>query len=192
MQNISDVELIKRTKNRENDPAAGAEAVGELYDRYHQTIYRYIWSRVSNPQLAEDLTSEVFTRMVIGLPKYRYTGKPFSAWLYSIARHIVIDNYKKTGSHNQVPLEEVIDTHAGGHDPAQIVEDQIFMERIVTGLQELNSFKQDVIVLRFIAGLSLQEVALILERTISSIKVTQHRAINELREILETHTGEER
>jgi RNA polymerase sigma-70 factor (ECF subfamily) len=192
LQNISDVELIKRAKNRKNDPVAGAAAVGELYDRYYEAIFRYIWARVSNLQLAEDLTGDVFTRMVIHLPKYRYTGNPFSAWLYSIARHVVIDNYKKASSRNEVPLEDMVAVYAGGRDPAQIVEQQIFEERIVEGLSELNSFKRDVIILRFIVGLSLQEVASILERTISSIKVTQHRAIKELREILETHTGEEK
>jgi RNA polymerase sigma-70 factor (ECF subfamily) len=191
LQNISDVELIKRAKNRKNDPAAGAEAVGELYDRNHEAIFRYIWSRVSDPQLAEDLTGDVFTRMVINLPKYQYTGRPFSAWLFSIAHNVVIDNYKKANSRNQVPLEEVINTHASGHDPAQIVEKQIFVERIETGLKKLTPFKQDVIILRFIVGLPLQEVASILGKTISSIKVTQHRAIHDLREILEAHTGEE-
>ena len=63
--------LIKRAQNRQNDPAIGAEAVGELYDRYHESIYRYIWLRVSDQHLAEDLTGDVFTRMVINLPNYR-------------------------------------------------------------------------------------------------------------------------
>jgi RNA polymerase sigma factor (sigma-70 family) len=106
LQNINDAELIKRAQNRRGKPTAGAEAVGELYDRYQESVFRYIWSRVSNPQLAEDLTGDVFTRMVVNLPKYRYTGAPFKAWLYSIARNLVIDNYRKASSRNQLPIEK--------------------------------------------------------------------------------------
>ena len=192
MQNISDAELIKRARNRQNDPAAGAEAVGELYDRYHESIFRYIWSRVSDQQLAEDLTGDVFTRMVTNLPRYRFTGTPFQAWLYRIARNLVIDTHRKASSRHEMPLEQVINNSAGEHNPAQIVEDQIFFEQVQAVLAELKPFKQDVIILRFIVGLSLKEVASILVRTISSIKVTQHRALKELRAVLESQTGEEK
>ncbi len=191
MQNISDAELIKRARNRQNDPAAGAEAVGELYDRYHESIFRYIWSRVSDQYLAEDLTGDVFIRMVTNLPRYRFTGTPFQAWLYRIARNLVIDTHRKASSHPEIPLEYVANNSAGEYDPAQIVEDQIFVEYVQSVLRELKPHKQDVLILRFIVGLSLKEVASILGRTVGSIKVTQHRALNEIRTILETQIGEE-
>lgn len=192
MQNISDVELIKRAQNRRGNPATGAEAVGELYDRYQESVFRYIWSRVSNLQLAEDLTGDVFTRMVVNLPKYRSTGAPFLAWLYSIARNLVIDSYRKTSPRNQLPIEKAADLSTDEDGPAQIVENQIFIEQIRTALQELTPYNQDVLILRFMVGLPLQEVASILGKTIGSVKITQHRALNKLRMILGSHTGEER
>lgn len=190
MHNISDADLIKRAQNRQQDPAAGAEAVGELYDRYHESIFRYIWSRVSNQQLAEDLTGEVFIRMVTNLPNYRLYGAPFEAWLYRIARNLVIDSRRKASNRNELPLENVIDNSAGDHNPAQIVEDQMFVEKVRLGMGQLKPLKQDVIILRFIVGLSLKEVAKILGKSVGSIKVTQHRAIKELRTILESNSGE--
>ena len=190
MPNISDADLIKRAQNRQKDPAAGAEAVGELYDRYHVSIYRYIWSRVSDQQLAEDLTGDVFTSMVINLPRYRFIGTPFQAWLYRIARNLIIDSHRKASSRNEVPLDEVVNSSAGDHDPSQIVEDQIVVEQVQAVLGELKPLKQDVLILRFIVGLSLNEVASILGRTIGSVKVTQHRALRELRTILESQIGE--
>jgi RNA polymerase sigma-70 factor (ECF subfamily) len=192
LQNINDAELIKRAQNRRGKPTAGAEAVGELYDRYQESVFRYIWSRVSNPQLAEDLTGDVFTSMVVNLPKYRYTGAPFKAWLYSIARNLVIDNYRKASSRNQLPIEKAADLSTDKDGPAQIVENQIFIEQIQTALQELTPYKQDVLILRFIVGLPLQEVASILGKTTGSIKITQHRALNKLRMILKSNTGEEK
>lgn len=192
MQNISDADLIKQAQNRRNDPDAGAEAVGELYDRYHELIYRYIWSRVSHQQLAEDLTGDVFTSMVMNLSRYRFKGTPFQAWLYRIARNLIIDNHRKASSRNEMPLDEVISSSAGDHDPTQIIEDQIIVEQVQAVLGELKPFKQDVLILRFIVGLSLNEVASILGRTIGSVKVTQHRALKELRMILESQAGQEK
>lgn len=192
MQNINDAELIKQAKNRQADPTTGAAAVGELYDRYHELVFRYVWSRVSDRQLAEDITGDVFTRMVINLPKYRPTGVPFLAWLYRIARNLVIDNYRKTDSRDQLSLEQIKNISTEENGPAQMVENQIIIEQILAALQELKPFKQDVLTLRFIVGLPVKEVASILGKTISSIKVTQHRALKELRIILESHTGEER
>jgi RNA polymerase sigma-70 factor, ECF subfamily len=190
LQNSTDVELIKLAQNRQNDPDIGAQAVGELYDRYHESIYRYVWSRVSDQQLAEDLTGDVFTNMVKNLPRYRSIGTPFQAWLYRIARNLIIDNRRKASSRNEMPLVEEFDSIAGEHDPVQVVEDQMVVEQVQAVLGELKPLKRDVLILRFIVGLSLNEVASILGRTIGSIKVTQHRALRELRTMLETQTGE--
>ena len=186
LQNSTDAELIRLAQNRQDDPVAGASAVGELYDRYHESIFRYIWSRVSDQQLAEDLTGDVFTSMVVNLPKYRLIGTPFQAWLYRIARNLIIDHRRKASSRRELQLEEVIDNSAGEEDPTLIVEDQMVVEEVQVALGELKPFKQDVIILRFIVGLSINEVASILGRTISSVKVTQHRALKELRMKLES------
>ena len=186
LQNSTDTELIRLAQNRQDDPVAGASAVGELYDRYHESIFRYIWSRVSDQQLAEDLTGDVFTSMVLNLPKYRSVGSPFQAWLYRIARNLIIDHSRKASSRKELHLDEVINNSAGEEDPTQIVEDQMIVEEVQAVLGELKPLKQDVIILRFIVGLSLKEVASILGRTISSIKVTQHRALKELRMKLES------
>jgi RNA polymerase sigma-70 factor (ECF subfamily) len=186
---ISDAELIKQAQDKRANPASGAEAIGELYDRYHDLVFRFIWSRVSDPQLAEDLTGDVFTRMVTNLPKYRITGAPFRAWLLSIARNLVIDDRRKASSRYQSPIEKVENLSGEEGSPAEIVENQIFIEEIQTALSKLKPIKQDILVLRFIVGLSLQEVATALGKTVGSVKVNQHRALKELRIILETETG---
>jgi len=189
LRNISDGELIKRAQNKQRNPAAGAEAVGELYDRYQESVFRYICSRVSNPQLAEDLTGDVFTRMVINLPKYRYTGIPFLAWLYKIARNLVIDTHRNTTSREHLPIEQIENLSTQEKGPAQVVENQIFVEQVQSALKELKPDKQDVLILRFIVGLSLKEVASTMGKSIDSIKITQHRALKEIRTILESQTG---
>lgn len=189
MQNSSDTELIKLAQDKRANSTVGAEAVGVLYDRYHEAVFRYIWSRVSDPQLAEDLTGDVFTRMVINLPKYQTTGAPFKTWLLSIARNLVIDDYRKASSRYQLPIEEIENYSADEQSPAEIVENQIFIEQVKIALKELKPIKQDILILRFIVGLPLREVASILGKNIGSIKVIQHRALKELRTIVESQSG---
>ncbi len=189
MQNLNDAELIKLAQNRKNNPATGAEAVGELYDRYQESVFRYVNTRVSNPQLAEDLTGDVFTRMVIHLPKYHYTGVPFLAWLYKIARNLIIDNQRSASFRDHLPIEQAENLNQPTESPAQVVENQIFIEQVQSALRQLKPDKQDVLILRFIVGLSLKEVASTTGKSIDSIKITQHRALKEIRTILEAQTG---
>jgi len=69
-------------------------AIGALYDRHHEALFRYIWSRVGERETAEDMTGEVFTRMLAALPRYQPTATPFRAWLYRIAHNLVVDHYR--------------------------------------------------------------------------------------------------
>jgi RNA polymerase sigma-70 factor (ECF subfamily) len=169
-----------------------APAIGELYDRYHEDVFRYIWARVYNQQLAEDLTGEVFVRMVTHLPNYRSSGAPFVTWLYRIARNLVIDHHRKAINRYEVLPIDAIDQHPGKDDDiANQVEDRIFVEQVQRAIEQLKPDRQDIIILRFIIGLPSQTVADILGKTVGSIKVTQHRALKELRRILEPLSGEE-
>jgi len=189
LPNFTDAELIERAQNKKANPASGAEAIGELYDRYHDQVFRYIWSRVSDQHLAEDLTGDVFIRMVTNLPRYRPTGAPFRAWIMSIARNLVIDHHRKASSHNQLPIEDVENLKIDKENPAEIVESQIVIDEVQLALQELKPIKQDILILRFIVGLSLREVATAVGKTVGSVKVTQYRALQELRTILESESG---
>lgn len=189
MGKLSDAELIQRAKDKNGNPGSSAEAVGELYDRYQPSVFRYIWARVSNPHQAEDLTGEVFTRMVAHLPAYRTTAAPFLAWLYRMSRNLVIDHHRKAATHSQLPIEQVEILPSSEPGPAQTVENQMFIEQVQAALYQLKPFKREIIILRFIVGLPIKEVAAILGKTTGSIKINQHRALRELRKILEPQTG---
>ena len=192
LQSTSDVELVKRAQLQPMETAARSQAIGELYDRYHEDVFRYIWARVSNQQVAEDLTGEVFIRMVTYLPKYRSTGTPFVAWLYRIARNLVIDHHRTPANRVEVLSIENIENLSGkGESVVKMVEDRMFVEQVQDAIKKLKPIKQDVIVLRFILGLPLSEVADILGKTLGSVKIMQHRALKELRVILEAASGEE-
>ena len=178
MHDTNDTDLVGRAQQGD------VSAIGQLYDRHHSRIFRYVWSRVSDRYLAEDLTGEVFTRMVVGLPEYRPTAVPFRAWLYRIAHNLVVDHYRKESHHIAVPLDHA-EGHSGeGENPASIIERQITVERVHRALDRLDPSQREVVVLRFLVGLSLREVALALDKSVAAIKSLQHRGLAALRATL--------
>ena len=84
-----DPELIGRARSQ--DP----EALGELYDSYAPQVYAYVYRRVSDPEVAEDLTGEVFVRVVMALHAGRTWHTSFRAWLYRVAHNLVVDHYRR-------------------------------------------------------------------------------------------------
>lgn len=157
------------------------QALGALYDTNYPVIYRYIRARVGDSQLAEDLTGDVFRRMLTGLPQFRPMGLPFRAWLFRIAHNVVADNYREERRHMSVDLQETEYESKKDDDPASVVEQKLTMEEAHKALGELDASQRDVLMLRFLSGLSLQEVAHALNRTEDSVKALQRRGLAALR-----------
>jgi len=160
-------------------------AVGKLYDRHYTRIFRYLWSRLRDPHLAEDLTGEVFARMVRDLPNYRSTGVPFKAWLYRIAHNLAVDHQRAASRHESVPLYHAEGLNVDDADPGRAVERKLTVERVVAALETLDPTQQEVVVLRFLAELSLREVAAALDKTVAAVKSLQHRGLIALRGALQ-------
>jgi RNA polymerase sigma-70 factor (ECF subfamily) len=178
MPHASDADLVRRGQGGDVD------AIGELYDRHYRCIFRYFWLRVHDRQSAEDLTGEVFSRMVASLPDYRVTGVPFRAWLYRIARNLVADHYRKQGDHVTVPLTFADDLSAGDPGPDRVVELRLTAERVRRALARLEPAQREVVTLRFLTGLSLREVASALDKSVPAVKSLQHRGLTSLRAAL--------
>lgn len=162
-----------------------AQALGEIYDRHHERIFRYVWARVNNQQLAEDLTGEIFTRMVKRFVEYRAMGVPFQAWLYRIAHNLLVDYFRQENGRFSVPLEEAEMMSKSKDTPEQLVDTLLTMEAVQHALEKLDPLQKDVIVLRFLVGLPLQEVADTLDKTVAAIKSIQHRGLVVLRHELQ-------
>jgi RNA polymerase sigma-70 factor (ECF subfamily) len=135
-------------------------------------------------QLAEDLTGDVFMRMLDALPRYRMQEQPFRAWLYRIAHNLLVDYFRKMNRQATVPLDAV-EEQGAGDDPDRMIEQTLLSERLQVALMRLEPTQCEVVVLRFLAGLSLQETALTLGKTEAAIKALQHRGLSGLRQALE-------
>src|SRR5512136_896390 len=116
MTDSSDAVLVVRAQKGE------VNAIGQLYDLHRESIFRYFWLRLDDRQLAEDLTGDVFMRMLDALPRYRAYGLPFRAWLYRIAHNLAIDYFRKMNHQLTVPLEVVDEQPVDGDDPGAALD----------------------------------------------------------------------
>ena len=179
-ESSSDKQLVQQIQQGSGD------AMSILYRRHQPAILRYVQARLYNWQQAQDLTGEIFLNVVTHLPQYQITGAPFTAWLFRIAHNAVISHRQQE---SRTPLDPI--SHADNHsrpedNPALLVENKLEMDWVRQGLAQLDEAQCDVIILRFLIGLSLQETADALERSVGSIKTLQHRGILALRVALQT------
>jgi len=162
------------------------EAIGVLYDLHYRAVFLYFKARLGDQQTAEDLTGDVFRRMLRGLPQYRNISLPFRAWLFRIAHNLLIDHYRQETAHTLVPFEEAEYANEKGMDPSSLVEQRLTILDTYHALTELETSQRDVVVLRFLSGLSLKETALALGKTEDAIKALQRRGLAVLRLSLDT------
>ncbi len=131
MHDSSDSELVARAQGGDVD------AIGGLYDQHHESIFRYLWLRLDDRQVAEDLTGDVFMRILTALPNYRSVGLPFRAWLYRIAHNLLIDHFRKTNNRVPVPLDEIEEQHDES-DPASAAEQRLVVARMNQALSQID------------------------------------------------------
>jgi len=159
------------------------QALAKLCELYFKDVYSYIYYRVSNVKDAEDLTDDVFLKMVEGIRSCRAREeKSFLAWLFRIASNSVIDHRRRQAVRNHLPLNDKHLPPCVG--PGVPVEAKLNQERLQRALLQLTDEQQQVIILRFIEGLSNAEIAHILGKSEGAIKSLQHRGLVSLRRML--------
>lgn len=166
-------------KAREND----VEALGRLYDRYAPLIYSYLYRRLYDARLAEDLTGEVFVRVLQAIQSRRLWHTSFRGWLYRIAHNLVVDYYRRQPSTQTVALDERL--MAAQDDPDSALAEKLSHQRLRAAIARLTWDQQQVLALRFGEQLSSQEVANVMGKTVGAVDALQHRALRTLRRILE-------
>jgi len=176
------------------------QAVGQLYDAYVEPLFRFCVARVGNETDAEDLTEEIFLKVIRSIDgfEWRPLGRtdgspdgtdeeersPFRAWLFRIARNHVISHYRRQStrkSDGEVP--EWIPDEALG--PAELTERSVTIDEVFRVVEALPTAQREVIQLRFGAGLSIAETAEALDKQQTNVKVLQHKGIKRLKELLE-------
>lgn len=175
MDQLTEDILVIVTRAQDGD----REAMGELFTRLRDRIYRYLIMRTSDPTIAEDLLQTTFLEMIRALPRYKVqTDAKFSTWLFQIARFRLIDHYRKQG--RTVPLEE-------GHDRPEertVESDPFQHDQLETALRTLPEKYQTILHLRYREDLETGEIAAVMKISILNVRVLQHRALKSLKKAL--------
>ena len=174
-----DAQLIQKAKDGD------VEAFGELYERYMESVFRFIYSQTSHRLDAEDLTADVFLRAWQSLPRYKERGFSFSAYLFRIARNVLIDNRRKRRPVNVVTEDEIMnlpDTMTT--NPSALLSTKMQHRELVNILDQLREDYRTVLVLRFLNELSPEETSEVMGRSVGAVRVLQHRALSSLRKLI--------
>lgn len=170
----ADDELARRA-------ARDSTAFAELYHRYLSRVYRYALAQVGDVHQAQDVTSQTFLAAFESIATFRGRGA-FSSWLLTIARHKVIDSKRR--QHAVAPLEEA--AHLASHEPSpeQVAVTHLEIERVLRALQTLAPERAEALALRIFGGLTSAEVAAVMGKNETAVKMLVYRAVHDLRDRL--------
>lgn len=180
--------LVKKAKE---DP----QAFGKIFDKYGQRIYNYIYQRTRNPNVAEDLTADVFERNLRRIDHWENRDHSYSAILYRSAEHAVI-NWQQRRRGREIPLHELVPRYEDSQDPveeriagsAQIPEEIAIRheerEALLGALQKLPPDRQQLITLKLSQGMSNEEIGAIMGKTVGGVKSLYFRTLDELHQTL--------
>jgi RNA polymerase sigma-70 factor (ECF subfamily) len=161
-----------------------ADSFGELYRLYFDTVFRYIYYRVSTRALAEDLTSETFVRALRRITTFSWQGRDFGAWLVTIARNLVADHFKSSKHRMEVSTGEMLDSNEVEASPEDSVLEHLSNEALLDAVHRLNDQQRECVTLRFLQGLSVAETAEVMGKNEGAIKTLQYRAVRTLARLL--------
>ena len=160
------------------------EALEELYLLHFDRIYSYLHMNVGNRHDAEDLTTQVFVKMLESIGKFRWRSAPFSAWLFRIAHNLAMDHFR--ANKRWQPEEEVPEPDPGERSAAEEEAlESIGRQSMLEMIGKLSHEQQQVLTLKFVFNFSNAEAATILDKTEGAIKSLQHRALASLQRQLQ-------
>jgi len=179
---LSDEELLARAIQGDR------EAYGDLYERHLGTIYRYVYCRVGDVVVAEDLTEAVFLKVWRALPRFQVGRIPFRAWLCRVAHNAVVDHYRTRKEHES--LQEKADLPDPLPSPEQRLIAKERLDGVMRAFRRLRPEYQEILALRFASGLSHEQAAQMMGRSIGAVRALQCRALQALQErVLEERPG---
>jgi RNA polymerase sigma-70 factor (ECF subfamily) len=173
-----EIALVERAKT---DPVA----FGILYERYVNKIYNYVYYRIGNQHDAEDLTARTFYRALDHMERYVDQGAPFSAWLYRIAHNLVANWHRDQSRRKIISLEDIKLSVQRRQGPDQMAEQHEEKDELLAAIRRLPPDRQQLLILKFVEGMSNAEIGKVMDRSEGAIKSLYHRTLLSLREMLD-------
>lgn len=178
-------QLVNRAKTDRN-------AFMEIYEIYYPKLFAFLVVRTRSKELAEDIAQETFVKAIPALKNFEYKDKSFGAWLFRIAQNEMISGWRKSRREVVVSPEEIAEVAEKGASVEQEFilnetsqEENQLLRKLNTALEQLPPEEKNVIIMKYISGLSYQEISCFVKKRPTTLAVELHRALQKLRVILE-------
>ena len=182
--------LARREAEREEERklvqraiARDANAFAELYDRLVVRVYRHIYYLVNDVREAEDLTGQTYLKAWEAIDRYKERGAPFVAWLLRIAHNLTVSYLRSRRNHKV--LEDTVVDQKLHRNPEQALERSAEEDNVRAAIMRLREEQRQVIILRFVEEMDYREVAAVIGKSVPAVRVIQHRALGNLRKIIQ-------
>ena len=173
-------QLIRRAQGGD------ASAFGHLYEHFYDKIFRYVMFKTGDRIDAEDITTDVFLRMLESIGSFKFQGYPFSSWLFRIAHNLIVDHFRRKARRQTAPLEDAMAVAGGSPgDLDHKIDVDLSVAEVYEAMDDLTDLQREVMSLRFAAGLSVKETAEAVGRKENAVKALQHAAVKKLRAALD-------
>jgi len=172
----------------QRDPARFAN----LYERYFGLVYAYIARRLRDRNEAEDVTAEVFHKALRSLPRFKWTGAPFAAWLFRISANMIADRAQRAARERTVENDDDVPETRMPQPQQADLEQSERRASLFRQVEQLAEDQRRVLIMRFAEEKSIREIAGVLERSEGAVKQLQFRALAKLRENFTTEDTEKK
>jgi RNA polymerase sigma-70 factor, ECF subfamily len=159
---------------------ADRAAFETLYRRYLDRVYAYAFYQLGDHHEAEDATERTFLAALRSLPRYEDRGATFRSWLFRIAHNTIANARRSRYRQRTEPLPETLEHAAPDADPAGLVSRADELRAVLRALDHLPLERRQVVLLRFVDGLSSREIGQVLGRSAGAVRVLLHRALREM------------
>ncbi len=174
---LQELQIIEEAKKN-------PQKFGMLYEKYYKGIFIFIYKRIDDEMLSEDLCSQVFMKAMANLHKYKYKGVPFSAWLFRIAINEVNLYFRKNKNQRAISLEDAGIYRLGEEMSFSKSDEEEKIESIVECLNHLSKKEVELLELRFFENRAFKEIAYILNISENTAKVRSHRLIDKMKKLI--------
>ncbi len=167
-------DLVVAAQNGDRD------AYGALYERYMDTVFRFVYFRTGNRQIAEDIVADTFERAWKRIGSFVWQGRDIGAWFITISRNLTADYFKGGRYRLEVTTGDVLDadqTDRPDMRPEEAVTDYFRNRELAAALKQLNEEQLEVLVLRFYRGLDVKETCAVMGKKEGAVKALQYRAV---------------
>ncbi|WP_353094155.1 sigma-70 family RNA polymerase sigma factor [Tissierella praeacuta] len=187
MQQVASIDILNKEQSEKN--FCKEKDFTYVFETYYKRVYNYIYYRINAYHTAEDLTSQVFEKVMVKIDTYCEEKAQFEVWLFAIARNVVNDYFRDLKKCKLFSIDKIRDLISNKGTPEKIIEIEETTDELLKALKILDEREKNIVALKFGANLKNVEIAEVLDITESNVGVILYRTMKKLKSKLERGDG---